>query len=640
MNSHDDASAERNQQPAAGQASNEFATLSLELEAQFSQGDAPDLKDLLKQLERVPKEQRRILLDRFKSLSSLSSEPSGHKPESDSNKGRGQDRSHSISDLLVDNAASRDTDAGQVTVDFRKSAQRLGKYTLVGELGRGGMGVVYRARHHERDDVVALKVLPSVDGASLHRFKRKFRSLADISHPNLVGLRTLEESDGNWFFTMDLVEEARTFRSFVRPSGELDESRLRNSLAQLVEGVHALHGHGVIHRDLKPSNVLVDRNGRVVIMDFGLVRELNRHDQTVTAQDISGTPAYMAPESAGGGEDTFASDWYAVGVMLYEALCGRLPFSGNTLQILSDKRTCDAPPLPEAEEIPANLRDLCTRLLDRKPTRRPAYEDILASLRKLPRAVESPAKHENALLGRNWQLSSLRNHPDKVQATERPMVCFVSGKSGEGKSALVEKFLQELRKTEDVIILAGRCYDRESVPFKALDSLIDALASFLRTMETADSAVLLPDDTGFLASVFPVLGRVEVVAKRPAVAVKGLDDQQVRKRAFAALRELLRRICLQSQVVFFSDDLQWGDADSAEVLNDVLSGTDAPKLLFIGSFRSDEGEDSPFLKAWYRYQQQALVQESIECVDVSVGPLTLGHCVQLIAGRLKISESD
>ena len=155
-------------------------------------------------------------------------------------------------------------------------ANRLGDYELIRELGRGGMGVVYEARHRETGNQVALKTLPTgghgqeVNADKLYRFRKEFRRLSEINHPNLVGMQTLEVDGDQWFFTMDVID-GTDFLSYVRPGDQLDESRLRDALEQLARGVLALHRRGIIHRDLKPSNVLVADDGTVSILDFGLV---------------------------------------------------------------------------------------------------------------------------------------------------------------------------------------------------------------------------------------------------------------------------------------------------------------------------------------------------------------------------------
>ncbi len=176
------------------------------------------------------------------------------------------------------------------------AASRLGEYRLVRELGRGGMGAVFEAIHLRHGYRVALKTLPAVSGESLHRFKREFRVLSDVTHPNLIGLRTLESDGGQWFITLDLLEGV-DFLTYVRPQGRLDEARLRACFGQLVTGLMALHSRSVVHRDLKPGNVMVTNAGRVVILDFGLVAEWGQVASASTA-GIAGTPAYMAPEQA------------------------------------------------------------------------------------------------------------------------------------------------------------------------------------------------------------------------------------------------------------------------------------------------------------------------------------------------------
>ncbi len=176
--------------------------------------------------------------------------------------------------------------------------------------------------------------------------------------------------------------------------------------------------------------------------------------------------------------------------------------------------------------------------------------------------------------------------------------------------------------------MSGRCYDRESVPFKALDTLIDALASHLKSLPFASAALLLPDDVSLLAEVFPVLRRCEVVEKAPRRRVDSLDQQQVRQRAFAALRLLLERIGSRTPVIWFIDDLQWGDADSAAALFEILRPPDAPAIMFLGSFRSDEADASPFLTGWKARQELNGIHFDVQ--NVNVGPLSLEEATQLL----------
>jgi len=510
------------------------------------------------------------------------------------------------------------------------AASRLGEYELLRELGRGGMGAVYEAIHTRQGNRVALKTLPQVDGSRLYQFKREFRALADVNHPNLIGLHTLESDGCHWFFTMDLIDGV-DFLSHVRPGGVLDLSRLRPALAQLVTGVLALHARHIIHRDLKPSNVMVTSEGRVVVLDFGLVLE---EDRSWSSDKIAGTPRYMAPEQATGNAITAASDWYAVGVILYEALAGRAPFLGSPLEVLQAKQRHDPPALQANSQTPEDLTALALRLLARAPDARP---DARAIVKIIAAAVDTPQTagpvSATQLVGREQQLGALQEAYRAVRKQRQPLTVFIRGRSGEGKTTLAEHFLEPLRRrTDEVAVMSGRCYDRESVPFKALDSLIDALGSYLRSLPGIEAALLLPDDMGLLMHVFPVLERVEVVAQAPRARATGLDEQQIRQRAFRALRELLWRISSRKPVLWCVDDLQWGDADSAEALFEVLRPPEAPAILFLGTYRSDEAEGSSFLRSWEELKRKHDI--ALERRELSIGPLSVAECTQLVISLL------
>ena len=301
---------------------------------------------------------------------------------------------------------------GEMHPGFRSI--RAPGYEIIGEVGRGGMGVVYRAYDRRRQRVVALKMMRDPDPSSLYRFKREFHSLADISHRNLVTLHELVSDGRDWFFTMDLIDGV-DFLTFLRRSIQTSEAkpptvvktaglvepkekpspseaclaqgparfdRLRACLGQLAEGVAVLHEAGWLHRDLKPSNVLVTHEGRVVILDFGLGAELGPtglHHSSDTR--LVGTVAYMSPEQAAGHPLTPASDWYSVGVILYEALTGRPPFGGGLLEMLQNKQRSD-PPAPRqlVHDVPEDLDAVCVDLLHRDPAERPPGRDVFFRL--------------------------------------------------------------------------------------------------------------------------------------------------------------------------------------------------------------------------------------------------------------------
>lgn len=537
---------------------------------------------------------------------------------------------------LVDTPSNQEMPLREMPVLELPAACRLGEFELLMELGRGNFGVVYEARHIHRNDVVALKTLPTSlteshgtqDAERLHGFKREFRSLAGISHPNLVGLHSLECDAGQWYFTMDLVR-GTDFLSYVRPNGEVDEARLRPAMSQLVAGVLALHANYVIHRDLKPSNVMVADDGRVLLLDFGLAVEQQGAASAETIRGIAGTPAYMAPEQAIGDTVTTASDWYAVGTMLYEALCGQRPFTGPALRILQDKQREPAPRLPRGNEIPDDLANLSEALLSTRADDRPRPVQIAAAVASSGVAsVTASSQQPGQLIGRETQLRTLQSLVDEFVTTSRPMAAFVDGRSGEGKTALCQEFLDSARRQVDFTILSGRCYDRESVPFKALDSAIDAVCTYLNGQTPAAIESVLPRDIRVLQHMFPVFGRLKEIRAAGSINVDQISEQEIRNRAILALRELLGRIGDRNPVILFVDDLQWGDVDSAEVLLQILREPNAPRILFLGTYRTDEADDSRFLQAWRATAKQLQIEVKTE--SISVGPLTVDQCEQLM----------
>jgi hypothetical protein len=378
-------------------------------------------------------------------------------------------------------------------------------------------------------------------------------------------------------------------------------ARLRAALRQLVTGLAALHAANKLHRDVKPSNVLVTAEGRVVLLDFGLVADLDvRRAREET--DTAGTVSYMAPEQAAGRGLTAASDWYAVGALLFEALTGRLPFEGGRLRVLTDKQRCDPPPpAAYAPGVPDDLSALCLALLSRRPAERPGAADILRRLGggNGPAGLAPPEPRglpDVPLVGRQRHLQFLAEAYQAVRRGQAVTV-HVHGRSGAGKTFLVRHFLEEVSADGRALVLAGRCYEQESVPYKALDSLIDALSRSLARLQEDEADALLPPDTPALARLFPVLRRVPVVAdltdQPPAVP----DPQELRRRAFAALRDLLGRLAARQPLVLHIDDLQWGDADSAALLSDLLAPPDSPPLLLLCSYRSEHSATSPCLRA-------------------------------------------
>jgi hypothetical protein len=494
------------------------------------------------------------------------------------------------------------------------------RFRLVRCLGAGGMGEVFEALDQAHDTRVALKLLSKLSADALLRFKNEFRALQDLDHPNLVSLGELLEDTGVWFFTMEFVDGVDLL-SWVRPGGtedvtelptakneplrsgrlrapltlgsaslpSFDEGRLRDALRQLARGLSALHRSGKVHRDVKPSNVLVTREGRLVLLDFGLVRDIEQPADRVDGDKILGTPAFMAPEQATGTVGP-AADWYATGVVLFLALTGRLPFAGEAREVLEAKQLGEPPPPRRlVPGVPPDLDRLCVELLRTHPAARPSGREILARLG----VVETPSTHSSSLsdapfVGRDRELGELQRAFDDVGKGRALTVC-VRGESGIGKTALVRQLIERLRGDARVLVLAGRCYESESVPFKGIDGVVDALSHHLAALPRNEVEARLPQRAGRLVQVFPVLRQVEAIAEARMASQEVLDPQELRARVFAGLRELLARIAVRQPLVIAIDDLQWTDVDSLALLREVLRPPDAPAILLLCTVRDEPG---------------------------------------------------
>jgi WD40 repeat protein/tRNA A-37 threonylcarbamoyl transferase component Bud32 len=256
-------------------------------------------------------------------------------------------------------------------------------YDILGELGRGGMGVVYKARQHTPSRVVALKMILAAEhagAAAVARFRNEAEAVARLQHPNIVQVHEVGEHQGRPFFTLEYVDGGGLDKRLAgTPQPPRQAAQLVETLARAIEAAHAA---GVIHRDLKPANVLLTAAGEPKLTDFGLAKQLGSlHGQTESGA-ILGTPSYMAPEQAAGKikEIGPATDVYALGAILYECLTGRPPFKAATpvdtiLQVIDSE---PVPPTRLQPQVPRDLETICLKCLEKVPARRYASAAALA----------------------------------------------------------------------------------------------------------------------------------------------------------------------------------------------------------------------------------------------------------------------
>lgn len=261
--------------------------------------------------------------------------------------------------------------------------RRLGGFEIVEEIGRGGMGVVYRARQLSLDRDVAFKTLASeltIDEAALERFRHEAHIAARINHPNLVQIHDVGREDDVHYFAMELVP-GESLEKLIRREGPLDYRQACLIAKQIADGLGALHAGGIVHRDLKPSNILLTSSLVVKISDFGVSRlqgsaaGLTRDGRTV------GTAYYMSPEQARGDEVDGRSDIYSFGIVLYQMLAGDLPFTGDTPLAVMRKQCDEAPPSIRRSrpDIPDRLAEIVAKCLEKDPAERHQSAEALSA---------------------------------------------------------------------------------------------------------------------------------------------------------------------------------------------------------------------------------------------------------------------
>src|SRR5712691_6790782 len=277
---------------------------------------------------------------------------------------------------------------GKTTARAAELLGELGDYELLEEVGRGGQGVVFRARQKSLNRIVALKVISLGQWASkahLKRFRLEAEAAARLEHPGIVPIHEVGERDGSCYFSMKFIEGgqldevARRAPMSIRQATEL--------IAKVARTVHYAHEHGILHRDIKPGNILLDKKGEPHLTDFGLAR-LVEADSTVTRTlEVLGTPSYMAPEQAAGNNAAVSSntDVYGLGAVLYQLLTGQPPFAGGTtyetIRLLLD--TEPRPPRLLNPKVDRDLSTICLKCLEKDPKRR--YSSALALAEDLER---------------------------------------------------------------------------------------------------------------------------------------------------------------------------------------------------------------------------------------------------------------
>ncbi len=519
------------------------------------------------------------------------------------------------------------------------------RYRVVGEIGRGGMGVVYEAVHLETAERVAIKTLAS-RREGLLRFKNEYRLASRLAHPNLVSLFDLVIADDCSYFVMELAPGV-DLRRYARTQSGCNLGRLYAACAQILDALECLATAGIVHRDLKPSNIMISDRGHVKILDFGLAGAADTPDFSDAM--LAGTPTYMSPEQIDGRPLDARSDLYALGTVVYEMLCGEPPLSGPQRQVLNAQRyQHPLPPSDRVEGVPPDLELWVLRLLAKRP------EERFASPRAARQALEAcgapatPARHRAREWGSN-QFPALTDGGIVGRATERAVLvdllertrhatchmALISGESGIGKSALAEAILDEARDA-GCIVLRGACREHEAVTYNAFDQVVDGAAALLERavqkgeLGKASLAEAIGDDLALLARLFPVLRELAT-----AEAIESLPAEVDRERAFAVVKRLVGRVAAHRPLVLLLDDLHWADEDSLALLAYLLHAPAAPGLFVMATAWPPGESDGEALDRFLRTLRRPGGDEVL--TQLWLGPLCAEDGARVVESALQKS---
>ena len=271
-----------------------------------------------------------------------------------------------------------------------------GRYRLVRHLARGGMAEVYVAEDQLLNRTVAVKILfPELahDEAFVERFRREARAAASLNHHNIVSVYDFGEDEGSWFIVMEYVE-GRNLRDIIRSEGQMDPPHAASLGAEVAAALAAAHAQGIIHRDVKPANVLIASDaGTVKVADFGIARAAGARQGLTMPGTVLGTATYLSPEQAQGAEVDFRTDVYSLGMVLYEMLAGKPPFTGDSPVAIAYQQLSQTAPPPSTHnaDVPPALDAIVMRAMSKNPDERQATaEEIREELLTIDRAIGDP----------------------------------------------------------------------------------------------------------------------------------------------------------------------------------------------------------------------------------------------------------
>jgi len=482
------------------------------------------------------------------------------------------------------------------------------RYDIVDELGRGGMGVVYRAHDPLLNRDVAIKLIPPtlLSPETEQRFQREAQLVAQMDHPAVVPIFDFGKHEGSLFFVMPVVL-GTNLRWFQR-EGTLTLGEVLDISIQIAEALEYSHSRGVIHRDIKPENIMVVRDEtriRVRIMDFGLARGATESRITKTGT-IAGTLSYMSPEQVAASTIDHRSDIYSLGTVIYECLAGEPPFSGELQSILYRiVHEIPQPPRAFGADINPDLEAIVLSCIEKDPAKRPQRAGELAdSLRRcqtrlhqsdlgksvvltktlmLPRVALSP------FIGREQEQAELQKRLNAAISGECQFV-VVSGEPGVGKTRLLDE-IENLAKARKLLVLHGRSIEQDGAfPYQGFCEAIQEYFRQRDTFSSPDNVIELSDVAPDLISLFPMLTEISEIRSAATGDTKltsGSSGPENRTQVFELLARTLTRLAAGKPLILFLEDLHAAEI-SIEALQYIVRRLGPTPTMIVGTYRTSE----------------------------------------------------